>query len=74
MDLFNKLPSLSLSFYHMGLGSGYVLNFSDRTFVQNFAEELNIDIDNLIYARNGSSKAKRLRCFLQTVDKQTFEY
>ena len=56
------------------MGSGYVLNFSDRTFAQFFVEELNIDIDNPIYARNGSSKAKRLRCFLQTVDKQTFEH
>jgi hypothetical protein len=50
------------------MGGGYVLNFSDRTFAQFFAEELNVDIDNLIYARNGGSKAKRLRCYLQTVD------
>src|SRR5262245_7474520 len=47
---------------------GYVLNFSDRTFAQFFAEELNIDIDDPIYSRNGSSKAKRLRYFLQTSD------
>ena len=53
------------------MGGGYVLNFSDRTFAEFFAEELNIDIDNPIYARNGTSKAKRLRCFLQTVDKPT---
>lgn len=53
------------------MGSGYVLNFSDRTFAQFFAEELNIDIDAPAYARNGSSKAKRFRCFLQTVDKPT---
>jgi len=53
------------------MGGGYVLNFSDRTFAQFFAEELNIDIDAPIYARNGTSKAKRLRCFLQTVDKPT---
>jgi len=52
-------------------GGGYVLNFSDRTFAQFFAEELNIDIDDSLYARNGGSKAKRLRCFLQTVDKPT---
>ena len=50
---------------------GYVLNFSDRTFAQFFAEELNIEIDDPVYARNGSSKGKRLRCFLQTVDKPT---
>jgi hypothetical protein len=53
------------------MGSGYVLNFSDRTFAQFFTEELNIDIDDPLYARNGGSKGKRLRCFLQTVDKPT---
>lgn len=53
------------------MGSGYVLNFSDRTFTQFFAEELNVDIDDPVYARNGGSKGKRLRCFLQTVDKPT---
>src|SRR3546814_14552421 len=55
----------------LDMGGGYVLNFSDRTFAQFFAEELNIDIDDPVYARNGGSKAKRLRCFLQTVDKAT---
>ena len=52
----------------LGMGGGYVLNFSDRTFSQFFAEELNCDIDNPVYAANGRSKGKRLRCFLQTVD------
>ena len=53
------------------MGDGYVLDFSDRTFAQFFAEELNVDIDNPVYSRNGNSKGKRLRCFLQTVDKST---
>jgi hypothetical protein len=53
------------------MGGGYVLNFSDRTFAQFFAEELNIDINDPLYARDGGSKGKRLRCFLQTVDKLT---
>jgi hypothetical protein len=53
------------------MGGGYVLNFSDRTFAQFFAEELNIDINDPLYARNGGSKGKRLRCFLQAVDKPT---
>jgi hypothetical protein len=53
------------------MGGGYVLNFSDRTFAQFFAEELNIDIDDPLYSKNGTSKGKRLRCFLQTVDKAT---
>jgi len=51
--------------------SGYVLDFSDRTFAQFFAEELNIDIGVQLYARDGGSKGRRLRCFLQTVDKPT---
>lgn len=53
------------------MGSGYVLDFSDRTMALFFAEELDIDIDDPTYARNGTSKAKRLRCFLQTVDQAT---
>ena len=53
------------------MGGGYVLNFSDRTFARFFAEELGVDIDDARYARNGTSKAKRLRCFLQTVDAST---
>ncbi len=53
------------------MNSGYVLNFSDRTFSEFFANELAIDIDADIYRRNGTSKGKRLRCFLQTVDKAT---
>jgi Restriction endonuclease len=53
------------------MGGGYVLNFSDRTIAQFFAEELNIDFDDPLYAKHGTSKAKRLRCLLQTVDKPT---
>ena len=53
------------------MNSGYVLNFSDRTFAQFFAEELNIDIDDPAYAKIGNSKGKRLRSFLQIVDKPT---
>lgn len=53
------------------MGGGYVLNFSDRTFSEFFREELQINIDAPAYARNGGSKAKRLRYFLQTSDKPT---
>ena len=49
-------------------GSGYVLNFSDPTFSRFFAEELNIDIDDPVYAEQGGSKGRRLRCFLQKVE------
>lgn len=45
-----------------GMDSGYVLNFSDRTY-SDFFSDLSIDINDLKYYENGSSKAKRLRCF-----------
>ena len=50
---------------------GYVLDFSDRTMTQFFAEELNIDIDHPRYRDDGTSKAKRLRCFLRKEDTNT---
>lgn len=53
------------------MGSGYVLDFSDRTMSSFFAEELNVDIDDVAYRDLGSSKAKRLRCFLNKVDMPT---
>ncbi len=53
------------------MNSGYVLNFSDRTFAQFFAEELNIDINDSVYAQNGNSNGKHLRSFLQIIDKPT---
>jgi hypothetical protein len=49
-------------------GPGYVLNFSDRSFAEFFATELNIDINAPEYAANGVSKGKRLKCFLNKVD------
>jgi hypothetical protein len=36
-----------------------------------FAEEFNINIDDAAYAKNGTSKLRRLKCFLQTVDRAT---
>ncbi len=53
------------------MGGGYVLDFSNYTFARFFAEELNIDIDDPRYSVNGGSKGKRLRTFLQVVDKAT---
>lgn len=50
------------------MGGGYVLNFSNSTFSRFFADELNVDIDDPMYAEQGGSKGKRLRCFLQKVD------
>jgi hypothetical protein len=50
---------------------GYILDFSNRTFSDFFVRELGVDIDAPIYAVDGSSKAKRLRCFLGKVDDVT---
>jgi len=52
-------------------GRGYVLDFSDPSFSEFFAAELDVDIDDPIYAEHGGSKGKRLRCFLQKVDDAT---
>lgn len=49
--------------------SGYVLNFSDRTFAAFFREELNLDIDDPKWSVQGGSKGKRMRYFLQTANK-----
>lgn len=50
---------------------GYVLDFSNRTFGDFFARELDINIDAPEYAVDGVSKGKRLRCFLGLVDDRT---
>lgn len=46
-----------------GMESGYVLNFSDRTFGEFFDEHTRRDIDQEQYHKRGSSKANRLRTF-----------
>jgi len=45
--------------------SGYVLDFSDRTFFGYFDDEFGIDIADAKYCFNGTSKAKRLRAFIE---------
>lgn len=49
-----------------GMASGYVLDFSNKTFAEFFRETINIDIYAPKYAFNGDSKAKRLRVFWET--------
>lgn len=53
------------------MGSGYVLDFSDRTFAEFFETELGVDIDDPRYYAEGNSKAKRLRYFLKVSDANT---
>lgn len=70
----NSLRSVDLSLIDevlRGNEKGYVLDFSNRTFAEFFARELDIDIDAPQYAADGASKAKRLRCFLRSVDDST---
>ena len=54
-----------------GMGYGYVLNFSNRTFSEFFHEELGVDIDEPRWSANGGSKARRLRTYLRLADRQT---
>lgn len=51
----------------LGMESGYVLNFSDRTFDDFFFETLNIDpsANSTLFNCRGTSKAKRLRSFVE---------
>lgn len=44
------------------MGSGYVLNFSDRTYSEFFID-YRIDFDATQYRTGGDSKAKRMRTF-----------
>lgn len=46
----------------LGMGGGYVLNFSDRTYSEFFID-FRIDIDADQYRTGGDSKAKRIRTF-----------
>ncbi len=52
----NKLEKL------LGMASGYVLDFSDRTFGE-FLDDYRVEIDAQQYKVNGTSKAKRMRTF-----------
>nr|WP_246544474.1 restriction endonuclease [Novosphingobium profundi] len=48
--------------------AGWVLDFTNRTFKEFFDLELQIDIYSPLYADDGDSKGKRLRCFFRKVD------
>src|SRR5690349_4123938 len=55
----------------MDMGSGYVLDFSDRTMAEFFDDEFGITIYQEKYAFNGRSKAKYIRAFIATEDEFT---
>lgn len=50
------------------MASGYVLDFTDRTFAQFFRENVGIEIYDDRYAYNGGSKAKHMRAFWEMDD------
>lgn len=50
------------------MGGGYVLEFTNQTFAEFFADELNVHIDDPKYQAGGTSKAKRLRFFLKNCE------
>ncbi|MES9822830.1 MAG: abortive infection family protein [Candidatus Thiodiazotropha endolucinida] len=50
------------------MGSGYVLDFSNRTIAEFFEDELGVDIYDEKYAFNGESKAKHVRAFIEIED------
>ena len=54
------------------LDTGFVLNFTDATF-RDFFAEFGINIDDPKYEVNGTSKAKRMRTFWKLEDNQTVE-
>ena len=51
-----------------GMGSGYVLDFSNRTFSEFFEDEFGINIYQKKYHGRGTSKANLLRSFIDVED------
>lgn len=47
----------------MGMSSGYVLNFSNRTFAEFFLDSVGLDIYDSKYDYSSGSKANRMRAF-----------
>lgn len=68
-----KLKMQDLRLFNLVFESdpGWILDFSNRTLSAFFDEELNIDIDDERYQDEGTSKAKRVRCLLKQVDRET---
>lgn len=62
----------------LGMDSGYVLDFTNKTFAEFFLENAKVDIYADKYALKGDSKARRLRTFWElesdaAVGKGSFE-
>ena len=67
MAIDKKLKSIDMRMIDdlFEMGGGYVLDFSNRTFSEFFYDELGVNIDDTRYEIDGTSKAKRLRCYLR---------
>ncbi len=52
------------------MGGGVVLDFSNQTFAEFFADELGTEIYHPRWETHGTSKAKRLRFFCTAVQRQ----
>jgi hypothetical protein len=48
---------------YLGMSSGYVLGFTDRTFAELIADAVDADIHSDVYTAFGTSKANKLRAF-----------
>lgn len=56
----------------LGMKSGYVMDFSDRTFQEFVGETVGLDIDSEKYHYASNSKANRLRQFIKVESNYTF--
>lgn len=56
---------LELMDHLTGMSSGYVLNFTNKTFQEFFMDEVGVNIYDDAYADGGESKGKRLRSFFR---------
>lgn len=56
----------------LGMKSGYVMDFSDRTFQEFVGETVGLDIDNEKYHYASNSKANRLRQFIKVESNYMF--
>lgn len=56
----------------LGMKSGYVMDFSDRTFQEFVGEVTNLDINDEKYHYASNSKANRLRQFIKVESNYTF--
>lgn len=56
----------------LGMGSGYVMDFTDKTFQKFIKEAVGLDINDKKYHYLTNSKAKRLRKFIEIESNYTF--